>query len=85
MFLLAASVCAGVGLAAPIFEIHFKQRDLQRGGVVISTICSLWLWTSTAVVLLIELSTRTGVAAVAAAYRRACLSAAQFLTSMIRA
>jgi hypothetical protein len=75
--LLAASICAGVGLAAPILEVHLQQRDLRQAGIVTSIACSLWLWTSTFVVLLIALSSRTSAAAVADAYVRAGSSAAR--------
>jgi hypothetical protein len=81
--LLAASICAGIGLAAPLLEVHPRQRDLRQAGFVMSIACSLWLWTSTLVVLLIALSSRTSAAAVADAYVRAGTSAAHFLMSLI--
>lgn len=81
-FLVVTSICAGIGLAAPLLELHPGQRDLRQAGLVASVACSLWLWTSTATVLLAELAGHTGPSAVTQAYARVGASAARFLMSL---
>lgn len=83
--LLFAALCAGVDLTAPLLELDPRQGDLRRGGTVISMACSLWLWASTVVLLVIELSNRATPSALMGAYVRAGAHIAEILSTLVPA
>ncbi|MEM7349696.1 MAG: hypothetical protein AAF657_02745 [Acidobacteriota bacterium] len=67
--LAALAWLLGLALTLPLGEIHPRQPDLRRYGIVPPVLAALWLWAATTVLSLGVLESGSG-SSVLAAYRR---------------